>query len=262
MSWTKETHGMLGYFESSKIDLVGITLDLAQTLSRLNDSIDGTYMKKKKTILLLLLPIVLMNCDSHDQESKEIELKTGIHDSSLYKLIDSIPSNSQLLGEELPIFEESISYLVKEELLEFICEDLSLATHLYLNKKNTPGYQYEEEVYQELSESPDTVVKISKGGSFMKMYRNEVKGSFDVVSGIIRSNNDLIFPKNIRIGINREVLLRGIFQGSIPDSVKNVRIIRCGEIAEGNYYEFRFKNDTLNEIIIDSDYDWINKEID
>lgn len=219
-------------------------------------------MEKKKTIILLLLPIVLMNCDSHVQESKKIGWKTGIHDSSQYNSIDSIPSNPQLPEEESPTFEESISYLVKAEVLEFICEDLSLATHLYFNKKNTPGYQYEEEVYQELNESPDTVVKISKGGSFMKMYRNEVKGSFDVVSGIIRSNNDLVFPKNIRIGVNRDVLLSGIFQGSIPDSVKNVRIIRCGEIAEGNYYEFRFKNDTLNEIIIDSDYDWINKEID
>lgn len=205
-------------------------------------------------IFLAALSCLIIACQSVNSNEQAVA-QNPIIDS----LNDKVNSSSAYSG-----FEESILYTVENEALHFLCEDLSLDAYKYLEivKNNKPDNAILiEEVYTQENFDVDTVKKIIANESFVKIYDNQVVQSLDVVYGRL-IDNGLPFPKGIFIGMDRIEFLEGVFQNGIPDSINEITIITCGEIMNGNYYRFQFENDTLNEITIDSDYEWVNKEIE
>lgn len=110
-----------------------------------------------------------------------------------------------------------------------------------------------------IKEMNDTVMIVNKlkyKNSFLKVYFNGATNTNDIVSGKIE-NMEIGMALGIHIGIPKKDFFNKIFaKGSnvdfhALDTFRNMN--GNGEIKQ----EFVFKADTLNKVILTSDYDWI-----
>jgi len=97
--------------------------------------------------------------------------------------------------------------------------------------------------------------------SFLKEYYNDHPQVMhkDLICGRI-DNNDLLTESKIQIGMKKTDLLQIIFQPTETfDEVIRLDIYE-NELGE-SFTSYIFENNKLKEIIFDSDYDWIDKEL-
>ncbi len=97
--------------------------------------------------------------------------------------------------------------------------------------------------------------------SFLKKFYNkhpEVMHE-DIVCGRIVDNN-LISNSKIKIGMTKSSLLETIFQPTEFFEQISILTVYENELGE-SHTSYRFDNDKLVEIVFDSDYDWIDKEL-
>ena len=116
------------------------------------------------------------------------------------------------------------------------------------------------EVY-DLENQKKTVDVYYSGKSFLKKYYNDHPQVMNdnLVYGRI-DNNDLIRNGVIQIGMSKYDLLKIAFQPTDFFERINRLDIYENELGE-SFTSYRFVNDTLREVVFDSDYDWISKEL-
>ena len=107
----------------------------------------------------------------------------------------------------------------------------------------------------------DTVWVYQSKHSYFKTYHNrhpEVN-SVHLVAGVINADEDIDLEK-VRIGMNKIAFLEQFFKpAALLKEINKLTIIE-NEMGEAQM-SFKFENDQLKTIIIDSDYDWIDKQL-
>jgi len=100
--------------------------------------------------------------------------------------------------------------------------------------------------------------KISKfvfNQSFLKICNQT-----DIVSGRIK-DKEVFMPLNIYIGISKKNFFEKIFNNSNQYDFSIVDTFSNGNEIGDIIQDFIFKNDTLKEVVIKSDYDWISFDL-
>lgn len=139
--------------------------------------------------------------------------------------------------------------------LSLCCFELLNAeiTDLKIFKKSTENY--------ELDGSMQDIDVYIYGESFIKKYYNHHPkvNHLDLVCGRIVSSN-IKLSQGIKIGMSKSALMERIFKPSPSfDSVSRLTIYE-NEMGE-KWTSYIFNKDSLTEILFDSEYDWIDKEL-
>lgn len=145
---------------------------------------------------------------------------------------------------------------LNDSVLSLCCyEILDVVKLIDYKKLNKTTEEYD------LENQKKTVDVFYLGKSFLKKYYNDHPQVMhtDLVCGRI-DNNSLIKNGSIQIGMTKNDLLKITFQPTETFSKINQLDIYENELGE-SYTSYRFLNDTLKEIVFDSDYDWIDKEL-
>ena len=117
-----------------------------------------------------------------------------------------------------------------------------------------------QEIVIEEENSIEIVHKLIYKNSFLKVFFNSVKNTDDIVSGKIE-NKEIALALDIHVGMSKKDFFNKIFANGINvdfhalDTFQNMNFI--GEIKQ----KLVFKEDTLNKVILTSDYDWIPFEL-
>ncbi len=136
--------------------------------------------------------------------------------------------------------------------LPFLTEDSLLSEYKFL------------ELYKEYYEFDGKIheVKVYRyGDSYFKTHYHEYQGRFytNLVCGKIESEK-FIFRNGIQIGMNRSKFLELIFEPSELFNKIDTLTISKNELGEAETY-YIFSEDKLTEIIFESIYDWIDRDL-
>jgi len=187
---------------------------------------------------------------SSNMTEKKVDIDTieKIESNTSDKRINLDLILNQKHNDYLASFDDSVLSLCSYEILDVI---KSIDYKKF--KKTTEEYDLENQ--------KKTVDVFYLGKSFLKKYYNDHPRIMhtDLVCGKI-DNNNLIKNGTIQIGMTKYDLLKIIFQPTKAFTKINRLDIYENELGE-LYTSYRFVNDTLKEIVFDSDYDWIDKEL-
>lgn len=112
------------------------------------------------------------------------------------------------------------------------------------------------EFENEMFEESQWVSKLSYKESFIKIYFNPEIGKTDIVSGEI-NNPEIILAKGIQVGESKDEFFAKIFKNASAYNFSAVDTFCNGdEMGEIHQY-FIFISDTLRQILLRSEYDWI-----
>jgi len=117
-----------------------------------------------------------------------------------------------------------------------------------------------QEIKDEESGEIQIINKLFFKESFVKVYYNPIKKQDDIVSGKI-VNKELFMVKNIQLGISKKDFFDKIFKDASTFDFSTIDIFRNSDLMGDILQEFIFKADTLNQVILTSNYDWIPFEL-
>jgi hypothetical protein len=100
------------------------------------------------------------------------------------------------------------------------------------------------------------ITRLNFRNSFIKLYDNPEKKVTDIVSARIE-DKEIVVAYNIKIGMLRSDFFNHIFIDSENYDFSSVDTVSNGDESGDMLQFFIFKKNTLNEIIIKSDYNWI-----
>ncbi|MEM8890502.1 MAG: hypothetical protein AAGD28_21170 [Bacteroidota bacterium] len=167
----------------------------------------------------------------------------------------SIPQ-AKKIDLDSALLDEVDEYLIEfeEGVLDICCYDLlEVQVNRFYFEKSIETY--------EIDEVKETVWVYRAGNSFFKQFNNNDPSvmSIETVSGKIRDNEALL-KGDINIGMQKGELLSLLFKGSLV--FLEVNSLKVSRDEFGNTWtSYIFEEDTLKEILFDSDYDWIKKEL-
>lgn len=113
-----------------------------------------------------------------------------------------------------------------------------------------------EDVEEMAFDEPQTIYKLIYKDSFIKVYLNSYKENFDIISARI-IDKELLLANKITVGMCKYDFFNTLFNNIIQSDIDIIEIFRNGDELGEIDQIFIFKNDTLSEIIIKSDYSWI-----
>jgi hypothetical protein len=117
----------------------------------------------------------------------------------------------------------------------------------------------------EWSDKPRVVSKFIYNNSFFKIYYNDIKKQFDIVSGIIADKEIFMLNKinNIQIGMSKNKFFYEFFDYNTSKyDFSMVDTLRNGDMRGEITQTFIFEKDTLKKVVLSSSYDWIPFDLD
>ena len=215
-----------------------------------------------KYILSFVLSILLLSCNLPQEKkevAREIPAETITQKEEVLAEVsikeDSI-SQPQKIDLDSALVDDLDEYLMEfeEGVLDICCYDLlEVQINRFYFEKSIETY--------EIDEVKETVWVYRAGNSFFKQFNNTDPSvmSIETVSGKIRDNEALL-KGVINIGMQKGELLSLLFKGSLV--FLEVNSLKVSRDEFGNTWtSYIFEADTLKEILFDSDYDWIKKEL-
>jgi hypothetical protein len=228
----------------------------------------------KKSILIISLAICFA-CNNTSQNKYSDNKNDNV-------TADSIKISEQknifaLSEEEKKILENEskiggmIIFSIKPNVLD-VASDGMLTYKIFGNDNNVSSLQNKYKFFRlnkeiinpDFSNEPVTVYKLSYKKSFLQICYNAYQGidmqdtvfSYDIVSGHI-CDKEIITANNIYVSMKKEDFFNKIFNNSSKYNFGEIdTLINSNELGEIKQY-YIFAADTLKEIILKSDYDWI-----
>jgi hypothetical protein len=221
-----------------------------------------------KNVLFIFILILFFGCSQTKKENENnviqsdslLELNSAEKDTLSEKLV----VKKQVDNDSRIDIESVLKDKHNEYLASFKNSKLSLCCYQLLDITKHIDYSaFTKTVEKYESENTIKQVDIYRfESSFLKKFYNKHPNVMheDLVFGRIVDNN-LIPNSKIKIGMTESSLLEILFQPT--DFFKQIDTLTVYENELGESHTlFIFDNDSLVEILFDSDYDWINKELD
>jgi hypothetical protein len=109
----------------------------------------------------------------------------------------------------------------------------------------------EEEGFSEIQ----TIDKLTFKDSFIKIYNNSITESYDIMfSKII--DKEIMLLSDIHIGMSKKDFFNKIFFEDVPFDFEKIEMFVNSDEMGSITQNFIFKDNKLEQIIMDSDYDW------
>ena len=212
--------------------------------------------------LLVFLAALTMSCQ-YQPKSKNLNIErdtmvqeNGIMTLDVVKMTDS--DFYQLTKESFM----DIELLLKGTKLDIISTG-DLTYELFgssndikkLQKRYNNMFTVEQQVIND-----EKIHKLKYKDSFIKVYYNSYKDDYDIVSGSI-ANEEIKMIWNISIGMHKNDFFKILFQNSFKYNFQGIDTVSNQDYLGDNQQYFIFKADTLNKIVLESNYDWIPSEL-
>jgi hypothetical protein len=228
----------------------------------------------KKYILILSLAICFA-CNNTSQNRNSNNTNKNLTPDNLkiseQKNIISLSEEEKKILENESKIGRMIIFSIKSNILDIVSDGM-LTYKIFGNDNNVSLllnkykiFHLDKEIIStDFRDEPAIIYKLFYKKSFLKIYYNGYKEtdmqdtvfSYDIVSGHI-CNKEIIMTDNIYIGMQKEVFFNKIFNNSSKYNFSEIdTLINSNEMGEINQY-YVFEADTLKEIILKSDYDWI-----
>jgi hypothetical protein len=229
-------------------------------------------MKNIKLSLLTITLVIFINCSGRQNE-KQVESNDTI--------IENLVKNDTILkGEEIHQYsnyklknvaensESKFLMLIEKGKTLSICCAWENYSNLFgsIAKKdllrNYNFLEYKEEKFKRIDQEEDQIVKnYLYDNSFLKTYFLPEDNSEVLVSASISSER-FILRNNIHIGMRKDNFLEKLFDKADIQSLMKFDTINIGENEMGELeYYYIFNENRLNKIIVDTDFDWFDKEL-
>ena len=186
-------------------------------------------------------------------ESKITRPNQSQTENNIYEKQDVRINLDETLKDEQNDYLASLSNGV----LDLCCYDLIDVSESVNYSKFTEGI----EIYNSTENKTDTINLYKFKGSYLKKYfnKNPRVQKLDLVSGKI-TDNSILYGSTIKIGMNKNELLELIFKPSNLFKIVNQLTISENELGEA-FTIYKFENEKLKEILFDSTYEWIDKDL-
>ena len=227
-------------------------------------------MNRAKLILVLFVAF-LVSCQTQTKESSQkniekIKEKITFSKSPVKKDMKKI---SEITETELQTLVEGskigrVLVFRRDSVFE-ISSDKTLTYAILGNNNSVESLQERfdnifkeehKEIKNEMFEKPQIVSKLLYKESFIKTYFNSEVGKNDIVSGKI-TDREIVLAKGIHIGESKKDFFAKIFMDAPSYDFSEVDTFYNGdEMGEIHQY-FIFRADTLRQVLIKSEYEWI-----
>ena len=215
-----------------------------------------------RNLIFIFILILSFSCSQtkKDNESNVNQSDNLLELNSAEKLVEKkqVDSDSRIEIDSV-LKDKYNAYLVsfKNSELSLCCYQLfDITKHIdyAICTKTVEEYESENKIKQ---------VDIYKfESSFLKKFYNKHPNVMheDIVCGRIVDNN-LIPNSKIKIGMTKSSLLEILFKPTEFFEQISILTVYENELGE-SHTSYMFDNDILVEIVFNSDYDWIDKELD
>jgi hypothetical protein len=220
---------------------------------------------------LMFFVAFLIGCQSQKKETpkegiKEVIEKSDINEQPIKKEVKDF---AEITESELQTLIGSskigrVLVFRRDSVLE-ISSDRTL-TYALLGKNNSVKNLQEhfgnifnvehQEIVNEMFEELQKVSKLTYKESFVKTYINPEIGKNNIVSGKIE-NAEIILAEGIHVGISKDDFFGKLFKDASSYDFSIVDTFYNGDEAGEIHQYFIFSADTLKQVILKSEYDWI-----
>lgn len=111
------------------------------------------------------------------------------------------------------------------------------------------GYKYAEET----TDNSLVLHRFYKDSSFVKFIKSDDGDSYEIVSGLINSN-DLIIDNHIAIGMSQENFYKLFFKQNVANYLEGVKIIEIITTVRGVWHYYVFSGGKLLYVKFSTDY--------